>query len=200
MKPRIRSIRLCLVIAAGAFSVQAYTQEAPCAPASPKPSTPQNGLETVVVISDRAPVKAGDKVVATVEKGRMFGVIQRRGDLVEIQVCVGTQIHRGTLQVSQVKFLTDADIDLAAEWLKMGKDLNPKMDVPAYRAKLNALIDRVAAAAAPGKTPREKARLIGVQLFQHEGFMYKKVVNRPDHLLDLKRGSCFGFSSISGKR
>jgi len=157
---------------------------------------PAAKLETVAVIVDKAEVKAGDKVVATVEKGRMFGVIERRGDLVEIQVCVGNDVLRGTLPTSAVKFLTDDDIDLAAEWLKMAKDLNPNLDVAACRAKLDALIDRVAAAAAAGETPREKARLIGVQLFEREGFTKKVDVKTPDRLLHLKQGDCFGFSFL----
>jgi len=181
--------RLLLVLA---FASRAY----PGAPETAKPIPPQPKLGTVAVVVDKAEVKAGDKVVATVEKGRMFGVIERQGDLVEIQVCVGTDIRRGTLPTSAVKFLTDDDIDLAAEWLKVAKDLNPNLDVPACRAKLDALIDRVAAAAAAGKTPRQKARLIGVQLFEREGFTNKLGVKTPDHLLDLKQGDCFGFSFL----
>jgi tetratricopeptide (TPR) repeat protein len=183
--------RLFRLLAVLALSAQAFAQEPAAGPGSAKPSPPETKLETVAVVSDRAPVKAGDKVVATVEKGRMFGVLSRRGDLVEIQVCVGTQILRGTLAVSHVKFLTDADVDLAAEWLKMSKDLNPKMDVAACRAKLDALIDRVAAAAALGKTPREKARLIGLQLFEREGLSAVEGQKdaRADLLLDSKQGN-----------
>jgi len=156
---------------------------------------PTSDLETVAVISDQAPVKAGDTVVATVEKGRMFGVLARRGDEVEVQVCVGAEIHRGTLQVSHVKFLTEADIDLASEWLKMSKDLNPKTDLAAYGAKLDALVERVADAAAEGGTPREKARLIGVQLFEREGFSFADV-SSAERVLDLKQGNCFSLSFI----
>ncbi len=168
----------------------------PPTPASAKPSPPEARLETVAVIEDHADVKAGDKVVATVEKGRRFGVIERRGDLVEVQVCVGTDILRGTLPASAVKLLTDADVDIAAEWLKMAKDLDPKLDVAAYRAKLDALIDRVAAAAAAGKTPRDRARLIGVHLFEREGFSPHEGINTPERVLDLKQGDCSGFSFL----
>jgi tetratricopeptide (TPR) repeat protein len=78
----------------------------------------------------------------------------------------------------------------------MAKGLDPKLDVAAYRAKLDALIERVAAAAAAGKTPREKAQLIGVQIFEREGLTNKEGVKRPDRLLDLKQGDCFGFSFL----
>ncbi len=86
MKPRAGLMLLCHVVAAALFSVAAYAAEAPATPASAR-------LETVAVLADQTPVKAGDKVVATVERGRMFGVIERRGELVEIQVCVGTEIR-----------------------------------------------------------------------------------------------------------
>jgi tetratricopeptide (TPR) repeat protein len=188
--------RLFRLLAVLALSAQGYAQEPAAGPGSAKPSPPQAKLETLAVVSDRAPVKAGDKVVATVEKGRMFGVIERRGDQVEIQVCVGTQILRGTLQTSHVKLLTDDDVDVAAEWLKMARDLDPKVDIPAYRARLDALVERVAAAAALGKTPREEVRLIGVQLFEREGFSPHEGINTPDRVLDLKQGDCFGFSFL----
>jgi tetratricopeptide (TPR) repeat protein len=198
MTLRIASGRLVYLIAAVALSVPGYAQEAGRAPAPPEPSPLAAKLETVAVVSDQAQIKAGDKVVATVEKGRMFGVLSRRGDQFEIQVCVGTQILRGSLAVSHVKFLTDADIDLAAEWLKMSKDLNPKLDVAGTRAKLDALVERVAAAAVVGKTPRDKARLIGIQLFEREGFSPHPDVDLigVDRLLDLRRGPCFTLSLL----
>jgi len=183
--PSARSLSLLVVVL---LSVQGCALEAKDAPAP--------ALETVAVVADQTPVKAGDKVVATVEKGRRFGVLARRGDGVEVQVCVGNDIVRGTLPTSAVKFLTDADVDLAAEWLKMAKDLNPKLDLPAYRAKLDALVDRVAAAAAAGKTPREQARLIGVQLFQREKLIHAGSQKRLDLLLDVALGDCFSFSLL----
>jgi len=191
--PLCRLFRLLAVLA---LSAQAFAQEPAAGPGKAKPSPPETKLETVAVVSDRAPVKAGDKVVTTVEKGRMFGVIERRGDQVEIQVCVGTDIRRGSLHTSHVKFLTDDDVDLATEWLKMAKDLDPKLDLPACKAKLDALVERLAAAAAPGETPREKARLIGVQLFKRERFSFQDGVKWPERLLDLKRGDCFGLSFL----
>ncbi|MBM4038786.1 MAG: tetratricopeptide repeat protein [Planctomycetes bacterium] len=181
--------RLLLVLA---FASHAYAG----APEPAKPVLPQPKLETVAVIVDKAEVKSRGKVVATVEKGRMFGVIARRGDQVEVQACVDSDIRRGTLPISAVKFLTDDDIDLAGEWLKMAKDINPKLDVAACRAKLDALIERVAAAAAKGKTPREKARLIGVQLFGQEGFSFRDGVKALDRVLNLKQGDCSSLSFL----
>ncbi|MBM4036912.1 MAG: tetratricopeptide repeat protein [Planctomycetes bacterium] len=170
-----------------------------CAAEAPLPDRalpPQARLETVVVVADHAPVRAGDKVVATAERGRMFGVVERRADEVEVLVCAGTDVRRGTLQTSHVKFLTGDDVDLAAEWLGMARDLSRELDVPACKAKLDALIERVAAAAATGKTPQEKARLIAVQLFGREGLTTKEGAREPDHLLERKEGDCLGFSLL----
>ncbi|MCX7827167.1 MAG: transglutaminase-like domain-containing protein, partial [Verrucomicrobiae bacterium] len=192
MNPRLCSMPLRHLIAAIMLSLYG------CAPAqaAPRPSAPDSRLETVVVSADRAPVKAGGEVIATVEKGRRFGVIERRGDLIEIQVCVGTELRRGTLQATDVQWLRDDDIALAEAWLQMGQELNPHMDVAVYRAKLDGLIEQAASVAARGHTARQRAQLIGEQLFVREGFTYKGGLSRPDSLLDLKQGDCWAYSLL----
>jgi tetratricopeptide (TPR) repeat protein len=195
MRPRTRLFLSCHVIAAILFSVHGCTSTRSELDQLP-PFQPIGKQETVAVTSDRASVKAGDQVVATVEKGRRLGVIERRGDQVEVQVCSDNDLRRGYLLISDVKFLSDDDIDLVAEWLEMTRDLDPGIDVAACGVKLRALVERVAAAAAAGKTPRGKARLIGEHLFQRERLVYKQDEKRLDRLLDLRQGDCFSFSMV----
>ncbi len=93
----------------------------------------------------------------------------------------------------------EGDVDLAAEWLKMAKDLNPKLDAAECRAKLDALVERAAAAAAPGKTPREKARLLAGHLFGPEGISFRAGGKTPDQFLALKRGDSARLSFLALK-
>jgi hypothetical protein len=48
-----------------ALSAQGFAQEPAAGHGKAKPSPPETKLETVTVVSDRAPVNAGDKVVAS---------------------------------------------------------------------------------------------------------------------------------------
>ena len=183
MALRIASSRTLLLVAAASLSFHACSRK----------DTP---LETVAVVSDPAQVRAGDEVVATVEKGRVFGVLARRRGRVEIQVCVGTDLRRGSLLASDVKLLTDDDVDLETEWLRTARELNSQIDLDVCRARLDALIERVAAAAADGKTLQEKAHRIGIQLFEREKFSAHRRVAMPDRLLDRKQGNCFSLSLL----
>jgi len=152
-------------------------------------------LDTLVVISDHAAVRDGGRVVAMVEKGRSFGAVRRRRGLVEVHVCVGTDIHRGCLLNRDVRFLTDRDVDLGAEALRIAKALNPSMNVEAHRARLDTLVGRLVAAAT-GRAPREQALRIGTQLFQYEKFAYDPDMDRLDEALDHKRANCLGLSLL----
>ena len=180
-----RSTRFLTLLAAAACAVHACrrVQAAELVPAPAK-------LETALVVSEQAPVKVGDTIVATVRKGRMFGVMRREGDLLEIQACIGTKIRRGWIDTRHVELLADDDIDLGAEALKIAKALNSKLDMAAYKARLDGLAKRLAAAAARGETVRERLRLIGVQMFKREDFAYAKGIRRLDLVLDKKNGNC----------
>ncbi len=197
MTRRASQAQALTVLAMAALAIHVLVPLGDCAPLTPLPWGLQSRSDTVVVLADGTKVRLGYKVVAEVEKGRILGVVERRGDLVEVQVCVGTEIRRGTLRTSEVKFLADKDMDLASEWLKTCKEAAPGWDLQTeYRARLDGIVNRVANAAAAGKTGRERARLIGVQIFDREGFAYRSEVFAPDQLAYLKRGNCFSLSLL----
>jgi len=154
-------------------------------------------LETVVVVSDTATVKVGGDTVRTAPKGRMFGVIARDGDLFQIQVCEGTDIRRGWVHASHVKLLHDGDVDVAAEWLRATKLLKPDFDISTYRARLDALLERLCSAAAGGETPKERVRLVANQLLEHEGFAFKSETYGLDAVIDQKKANCLGLSLLN---
>jgi tetratricopeptide (TPR) repeat protein len=156
----------------------------------------EGDLETVLVVSDRAPVEADGGVVAVAGKGRVFGVLDRLDDRIEIKVCVGTEVRRGVIRARHVRLLRDGDVDLSTAALRIAKAWNREMDLAAYRARLDALTERLAAAARPHTTPRERLRSIGLQLFQHEGFSYQEGTARLDIVLDQKKGNCLALSLL----
>jgi len=151
--------------------------------------------EAVVVVSDRAPIEVGGEAAATVGKGRWFGVLRREGERLEVQVCVGTALRKGWIRARHVRVLPDDEVDLASEALEIAKALNPKVDLAAYRSRLDALIERLAASAAAGKTSRERVRRLGAHLFEREGFAPGQP-NTLDAVLDQKKGNCLGLSLL----
>ncbi len=87
------------------------------------------------------------------------------------------------------------DVDLAAHALAVAQTLRPQLAVAAYRERLGAVVRHAAAAAAKGRTPRERARLLAAHLFEREGF----AAGEPfaiDAVLDRKRGNCLGLSVL----
>lgn len=179
-----------------------------CVPAAGQATAPADRPGdplTVRVLSDEAPVTADGKVIATAGKGDRFGVISVRAGAVEVQVCREDDFRRGWIDARHVAPLADKDIDLARESLLMTRVLNPKMDLGAYAARLDALVGRLVAAAAKGKTPRERLGLVGVQLFEREGFRTPKggpftteayFANAMDGVLERKVGACLSFSVV----
>ena len=194
--PNPLHIGTLLVAAACTLHAPRSGQADPPSPARVRNPSPPATLDTVRVVSDRAPVRFGDRVTATVPRGRLFGVVGRAGDHVVIQVCLGTDVHRGLVHSRHVKFLGDKDFDLFTEVLELARAVNPKVDVAAYRARLAALAKRLAAAAAPGNTPREKARLLTAQLFDRERFALVDGMDRLDRVLDWKGGNCLALSLL----
>jgi len=167
------------------------------APTHPKAAAPYaESLDTVVITADAAPVSLAGTVLDTVKKGRWFGVTARKGDSLRIQFWGGRNLRTGWLQAAHARVLTDADVDLTAEALRLAKGLDPKLDVAACRARVDALAARVAAAAAAGATPREKAERISRQLFAAEGFRYEVTPRTLDRVLDERRGNCLGLSLL----
>jgi len=158
---------------------------------------PLGHFRTLRVTAEAAPVWNGQNQVARVERGRVFGVIAEREGQVKIQVCDGSRPRRGWIAAEHVQFLTDADVDLVDEALKVSQSIDPEFDIAAYRARLDALATRLARAAAAGTTPREKVRLANVQLFEREGFQAGDVgVNLVDIVLDKRQGNCIGLSVL----
>lgn len=197
MARRASQAQALTISAIAALVIHVLVPLGDCAPLTPLPWALQSHSDTVVVLSGGTKVRLGYRVVAEVEQGRMLGVIERRGDLIEVQVCVGSELRQGTLRTSEVGFLADKDVDLASEWLRMSRQGLPGWDLePEYRVRLDGIVGRAATAAATGQTGREKLRLIGVHLFEREGFAYKKDVFTPDQLAYLKRGNCFSLSLL----
>jgi len=171
-------------------------ETAPQDEASTQPS-PLGHFKTVEVVTEQATVRADGKQIATVKRARRFGVIAQDPGRVKVQVCIGTRIHRGWIPRRSLRFLTDTDIDLSIEALKLSAALDAKIDIPAYKARLDALADRVAAAAAGGETPRGRILLANEQIFGREGFHTGDIgVNVLDIVLDKKQGSCIGLSVL----
>ena len=153
-------------------------------------------LDTVEVVADRAEVTLAGMVLSTVEKGRRFGVRERKGDLVGIQFLDKKNLRRGWLRPTDVKLLTDDNVDLATEALKIAKQFNPKVDVAACRARVDELATRVADAARGAASPRQKALAISIQLFRQEGFRYEITPCTFDTVLETKVGNCLGLSLL----
>lgn len=153
-------------------------------------------LETIEVVADEAPVTLAGTTLATVKKGRWFGVTARAADTLRIQFWGGRNLRTAWLQAAHVRVLTDESVDLTTEALKLAGEFNPKLDVAAYRARVDALAARVARAAAEGATAQEKALRISRQLFGPEGFRYEVTPRTLDRVLDEKRGNCLGLSLL----
>jgi len=159
---------------------------------TPKPGT---ALETVV-ITEGAVLMADTQVVDTVPKGSRFGVLGRQGDLVEVQRCVGKNLRRGTFYDQHVRVLKDRDVDLAAEALAMAKDLNAELDVVTCKARLDALLADLAAAAGGAQDPRARARAIVAQLLERAGFSCDATPRSIHGTLEHKKGDSFSLSLL----
>ena len=153
-------------------------------------------LRTVAVTAEAAALRVDGRVVATLGAGRMFGVVGREDGRVQVRACVGGDIRLGWLDETEVRPLADGDVDLGVEALRIAGALNPQVAVPAYRARLDALAARLAAAAGEEGSARERVRRIGRRLFGAEGFSYRKGVKRLDQVLDRKEGDCVGLSLL----
>ncbi|MFP4056575.1 MAG: tetratricopeptide repeat protein [Candidatus Brocadiia bacterium] len=152
--------------------------------------------ETVVVVAERAPVELGGTVIGQVAHGRWFGVRERQPGRVGIQFFSGKMMRIGWVDAEHVVRVEDSDVDLADQALEVAARLRPQLDVGAYRARIEALADRVAGAAARGKSPLAKAKLIRRQLFGREGFRYDPTPRTIDSVLDDRRGNCLGLSVL----
>ena len=166
------------------------------------PSSSQAALEFiepcvgVEVTAESAPVRLAGTVVATVAKGRRFGVRQRKDDAYEIHVFSGRTLRHGWVEAKQVRELADADVDLAAEALKIAKELNPAADVAALEAQVEALTAKVTGAAQDAKTPMARFQAISRVLFRDERFGYQKAAHPLDRVLAHKRGNCLSLSLL----
>ncbi len=168
--------------------------------AKPPPERPSGPyakpLETVEVTAPQAPVTLAGTTLATVEKGRWFGVRERKGNLVAIQFFGGRNLRQGWLRAEDVRTISDAEVDLATRALELAREFNPKVDAKALRARVDALATRVARAAANAPSAKEKALCISRQLFGPEGFRYEITPRTLDRVLEDKRGNCLGLSLL----
>ena len=169
------------------------------------PEQPDPELQTVCVVSDEAPVTADGKMIATVRKHGRFGVLSRMAAGVQIQVCRDTDIRQGWVDARHVVDLPDKDIALGYEAVRMTKVLKPKIDLKGYVDRFYGLVAHLAAAASEGTTPRDQVRLIGLQLFQRDGFRVPRggfftndyyAANAMDSVLDRRVGACLSFSIV----
>ena len=102
---------------------------------------PMSFLEPCVgieVVARQAAVTLAGVTVATVARGRRFGVRKRREGAYEVQVFSGRTLRHGWIESEAVRELTSADVDLAAEALRIAKELNPKVDLAACTARIDA--------------------------------------------------------------
>ena len=153
--------------------------------------------EGVAVVWEQAPVKLANTVVATVERGRRFGVMERKGDLFRIQVFTGKNLRYGWIQARHVRRLANADVDLAAEALQIARELNPKVDVAACRARVAALAAKVRAAAQGAPAAAAKLQAIRRVLFGEERFAFEISAHAFDAVLAHKRGNCLSLSVLT---
>jgi tetratricopeptide (TPR) repeat protein len=165
------------------------------APAKPEAHYAKS-LETIEITADEAPVTIGETVLATVKKGRWFGLTARVGDQFRIQFWGGRNLRFGWVRASDARLLTDKDVDLATEALKLAKEFNPKLDAAKCRAQVEELATRVAAAASKATTPSDRALQISVQLFRHEGFGYDFTPRTLDKVMEERCGNCLGLSLL----
>lgn len=150
-------------------------------------------LATVEIAADETPVGDGATAVA---KGRRFGVVEAEDGRVRICVSDGEALRREWIERDRVRVLSDGDVDVAGEALRMAVALNPEAETDVCRRRLDALVDRLAEAAGTEGTARERVRRLGRRLFGAEGFTYRKGVKRLDQVLERKEGDCVGLSLI----
>ena len=148
--------------------------------------------EVAEVVADRAQVSLDDGRSAIAEKGRWFGVGGRNGDSLPISFFDGERLRQGSIRSRDTHVVADADVDIAAEALKVAKELRPSIDVRAYKARLDALAQRLAVT---GDTVREKAASLAALLFEREGFAPGEP-HTLDAVLDGRKGNCLGLSLL----
>ena len=153
-------------------------------------------LRTIEVVAEQATITDDERAIATVARGRRFGLVGQEGGRLRVRVFDGGGLRRGWVEARDVRFLTDADVDLAGEALAMAGELNPKADIAACRAQLDALVGRLAEAAGAEGRARARMRRVGERLFGEEGFSYRTGVKRLDQVLGRKEGDCVGLSLI----
>lgn len=180
---------VALILAATAWGVAAGEKESPFDRALVSGRT----LVTVEIAADETPVGDGG---ATVAKGRRFGVVAAEDGRVRICVSDGEALRREWIERDRVRVVSDDEVDVAGEALRMAVALNPEADADVCRRRLDALVDRLAEAAGTEGSARERVRRIGRRLFGAEGYTYRKGVKRLDQVLARKQGDCVPLSLI----
>ena len=179
---RVSCLTLLLACIAGAAERPAVRFLAPC--------------PGVVVVSERAPVELGGKVIAKVERGRRFGVMEREGDLFRIQAFTGKNLRYGWLHARHVKPLANADVDLVAEAIAVARELNPTLDAATCKARVDAMAHKATRAATALSTPAGKLRAIARVLFRDERFGFHLSSHAIDQVLARRKGNCLSLSVL----
>jgi Flp pilus assembly protein TadD len=104
----------------------------------------------------------------------------------------GQRMRPGVIRARDARAIAEANVDLAAEALKVAQALKPSLDVGACTARLDALVRRLTVT---GHTAREKAASLAAALFEREGFGPGEA-HTLDAVLDGKKGSCQGLSLL----
>jgi Flp pilus assembly protein TadD len=154
-------------------------------------------LDTVVVVTEQAPILVSDKVVATAERGQWFGVRERTEDRLAIQKVVnGHLVRTGWLRAADARTLADDEVDLATDALKLSRVVKPDLDASAYRQRVTALAKRAAGSVERASSPRARAAAISRLLFRRERYAYERDSRLLHTVLDTKRGNCLSLSLL----
>lgn len=151
------------------------------------------GLE---VVAAKAPVRLAGVVVGEVERGRRFGVREDREGAYQIQVFSGRTLRHGWIDAKDVRVLSDGDVDLALDALRIAKEMNPAVDVAAYGKRIDALAARVTESAGKSASPQARFQAISRVLFHEERLRYRRSAHALDGILDQKQGNCLGLSVL----
>jgi tetratricopeptide (TPR) repeat protein len=199
---KMNSLTLGVILALVPVGIGANESEEPASAAKSYTAHPTESshhvlsFETIEVLADKVAVKSGDELVTTVGSGRRLGVVRIAGDLLEVQVIVSGEVRCGWIKQTDAKFLQNEDVNLAAEWVQIAKQLKPDLDANACRQRLQVLIEELAVSASAGQTAAERCRLVGTQLFQKENFRFVRETRffSLDSFLEEKQGNCLSLS------
>ncbi len=107
-------------------------------------------------------------------------------------------------RLSQIESLPENQIDIGRLALELGKEFSPAMDVEAYNAKLNALVESVRARTTGLHTPDARVGALNAALLRPGEYALDRVSDTPEiirpaflgALLDKKLGNCVNLATL----